>query len=120
MSLTWKKCPSVTTGGKPFFWIARPTEIPSPVLSVVWGRFQQKWSAQIDGKQVGLFETPEAAKQYFEREEKIKQGKIWRVYPDADPDNILFEGSRSACLKFLKTQSNRAELRFGKLLWENL
>lgn len=120
MSLTWKKYPSVITGGKPFFWIARPAEIPAPVLSVVWDRLQRKWATQINGKQVGLFETPEAAKRHFEREEKIKDGKIWRVYPDADPDKILFEGSRSACLRFLKTQPGRDILCFGKLLWEKL
>jgi hypothetical protein len=58
------------------------------------------------------------------RAEKIKLGKIWHVYPDDNPDNILFEGSKTACMTFIKEkfgirQYNNGTIRRGQLIWED-
>lgn len=55
------------------------------------------------------------------RAEKIKAGKLWQVH--APPDTLLFEGSRTACLKWLRTNGKvkarkRWEVVLGRLIWE--
>lgn len=57
------------------------------------------------------------------RAEKIKKGKIYWVYPDAEPENILFEGSRNACFSYLsKNKLNKnyktGNIRIGQVLFE--
>lgn len=45
MKLTWKKVPSVMTGGKRYFWVAYDDNIENyfPVGSVVWNRYYEKY-----------------------------------------------------------------------------
>lgn len=59
------------------------------------------------------------------RAEKIATGRVWHVYRDAEPDNTLFEGSKTACLKWLRNDPRgywyafrRGEIRIGKVIWE--
>lgn len=57
------------------------------------------------------------------RAEKIKAGKIWQV--DTAPDALLFEGTKTACLKWLRTNGHWREYKRGKislsrLIWEPL
>ncbi len=58
------------------------------------------------------------------REQLIKEGKVWLVYPDSDGDAIQFEGkSRAACLKYLKLKGltrdyKKGIIRIGELIWE--
>ncbi len=56
------------------------------------------------------------------RQTKIDAGKIWQVYPDKDPDNVLFEGSRSKCKLYIAQNCPEAykagQIRMGKLIWE--
>jgi hypothetical protein len=61
------------------------------------------------------------------RQEKIKQGKIWQVWRKNDSDNVLFEGSRTACIKYLKEQGlyrlwkrGKADVSLGELISENI
>ena len=58
------------------------------------------------------------------RQDKINKGKLWQVYPDNDADEIMCEGSKSFCMKYIKEnglmrQYKRGAYRVGKLLWEN-
>lgn len=57
------------------------------------------------------------------RTEKIAGGQVWQVYPDGDPDKIMFEGSKSACQGYVKAKRLTRELkrgiiRLGKVIWE--
>lgn len=52
MKITWRKIPSVTTGGKPYFY--RGDAIGS---SVVWNRGTKKYHATLWGKEVGRFDA---------------------------------------------------------------
>lgn len=54
------------------------------------------------------------------RADLIEAGKIWQVYPNAEPDNILFEGSKTACQQFQRDVRSVDNPRIGKLIWENL
>jgi hypothetical protein len=59
------------------------------------------------------------------REQKIVSGKLWQVYPDEKPDNILFEGSKTACRGYirenrLQRQVKSGDVRLGQLIWEEL
>jgi len=58
------------------------------------------------------------------RADKIKAGKIYQVYPDIDPDSIMFEGSKTACMTYIRKTCGmwgykRGKIRVGQLLWEN-
>ena len=58
-----------------------------------------------------------------ERQHLIARGKLWVVYADATPDMILFEGSRTACLKYVRTTHGlrayrNGRIRIGQLIWE--
>lgn len=56
------------------------------------------------------------------RDKKIASGKVWQVYPNKDLDNVLFEGSRTACQKFIRANCRSAwrigAIRLGKLIYE--
>ena len=57
------------------------------------------------------------------RAQKIKLGKIWQVYFDIAIEDIQFEGSKSACIKYLKENNlwkkyKRGEIRIGQLIFE--
>ena len=59
----------------------------------------------------------------MERAWKLKLGKLWQVYANATPDNILIEGSKSFCLKVMQERHmmrsyKRGEIRLGQLIWE--
>jgi hypothetical protein len=63
--LVWEKFPSVTTGGKPFFWVGRKitTRYARKVATVFWSRVEQQWAAEDgDEKRLGLFFTADLAK----------------------------------------------------------
>lgn len=56
------------------------------------------------------------------RQEKILKGKLWTVHFD-NCDNNLFEGTKTACHKYLKEnnltrQYKRGKIRVGQLIWE--
>lgn len=57
------------------------------------------------------------------RAEKIATGRVWHVYRDAEPDNTLFEGTKTACLVWLRAgtqwrEYKRGALRVGRVIWE--
>lgn len=58
------------------------------------------------------------------REQKIDAGKIWQVYNKLSPDDVLFEGSKSACIKWAKNtlpvQYKYGTIVIGKLIYENI
>lgn len=58
------------------------------------------------------------------REQKINKGKLWIIHPDSDGDKILFEGSKTSCVKYLKENKlwgdyKKGVIRLGQLIWEN-
>lgn len=66
--------------------------------------------------------TPIPAIKIEKRQKLIEQGKLWQVYPEGDSDNILFEGSRTACMKYIRQNCPNAwrknEVRLGKVIRE--
>jgi hypothetical protein len=57
------------------------------------------------------------------RAELIERFKLWHVYYDVDPDTILCEGSKTACLRYLSEHHltrkvKRGEIRLGQIIWE--
>lgn len=58
------------------------------------------------------------------REELIRAGRVWQVYPDNKPEDIKFEGSHSACVRWLKTNRlwrawrTGGGIRLGRLIYE--
>jgi hypothetical protein len=59
------------------------------------------------------------------RDEKIKFGLIHQVYPDSDPEKIMFEGSETACRGYVKAKRLTREVktgivRIGQVIWEKL
>jgi hypothetical protein len=57
MKIQWTKIPSVTTGGKPYFY--RGDAIGS---SIVWNRADKKYHATLWGKFLGWFDNIPSAK----------------------------------------------------------
>lgn len=57
-----------------------------------------------------------------DREKLIDAGKVWQVYDKTTPDNVLFEGSKSACEKWANNnfpvQYKYGTIRIGKLIYE--
>jgi hypothetical protein len=59
------------------------------------------------------------------RQEKIAKGKLWQVYTNEKPNNILFEGCKTKCLTFIKDHFGikmykRGLVRIGQLIFEKL
>jgi len=61
--MDWRKCPSVTPGGKPYFYVSFNGQHEK--TTVVWSRLEQKWLLIGDMasgvEQYGLFNSPKAA-----------------------------------------------------------
>lgn len=54
---------------------------------------------------------------------KIDAGKIWQVYPDGQPENILFEGTKTGCKNWLKVNGRirdykKGSVRLAQVIWE--
>ncbi len=70
MKVEWKKCPSVTKGGKPFFWVTTNLE---EKYWVVWDRFTKTWVVSIRPKTKeedpykDWFSSPKSAMKYVEK-----------------------------------------------------
>jgi len=74
----WKKVPSVTTGGRPYFWFLDLSGFPRDVLaavglsykvSVAWNRRERKWEVNTGGnfeKSLGLFGSDRAGREFVE------------------------------------------------------
>lgn len=69
----------------------------------------------------------EFTKQYnlyiMTRKQLIEDNKVWIVYPDQEPDNILFEGTETAARKYIRKEHNRnfkkGVIRIAKVIWES-
>jgi len=61
MKITWKKCPSVTTGGKSYFYF---TFAYNQYWWVVWDRGCQKWQFKNESKTFEAFTNLEKALEY--------------------------------------------------------
>ncbi len=60
----WKKMPSVTTGGKPYFWLYYLGN--KRIASVVWNRKEQSYALETEGIDLGLVDEPKTAKKRIE------------------------------------------------------
>lgn len=57
------------------------------------------------------------------RSQLIHAGKVWQVYLAASPDDVLHEGSKTACIAFIRQKFGigayrRGTVRIGKLIFE--
>lgn len=56
------------------------------------------------------------------RQQLIERGKIWQVYPDGEPDNILFEGNKTAAKNYISKyhyrQYKKGIIRLAQIIWE--
>jgi hypothetical protein len=57
------------------------------------------------------------------RQELIAAGKIWQVYPDGQPENILHEGNKTSCNTYIRDHGLQRAIKTGKtrlaqILWE--
>lgn len=60
----------------------------------------------------------------MKRQQLIDKGKVWQVYPDSNPDNILFEGTITQCRKYIVDNNlmrdiKKGTTRLGKLIYES-
>lgn len=64
---TWKRVPSVTTGGMQFFYVRydRDTYPYFVRQSVVWDRQVNAWAAQENDKTIGYYDNIHDAKRAF-------------------------------------------------------
>ncbi len=63
----WNRCPSVTTGGKPFFWCRR---VATGMQHVCWHRGYRAWYLFLnhsDNPTAGPFSSPKGAREAGER-----------------------------------------------------
>lgn len=57
------------------------------------------------------------------RTEQIHKGKIWQVYLDSAPDNLLFEGNKTKCFDYIKVNFGmraykKGTVRIGQVIFE--
>ncbi len=57
------------------------------------------------------------------RQELIDKGKVWQVYLDIEPENILFEGTKTRCNKYIREKYSmrlwkQGIVRLAKIIWE--
>jgi hypothetical protein len=65
MKTIWEKMPSVTTGGKPYFWVHRAEN--GCFWTVVWNRIAERWVLETStGSILGYFDTDKEAKKAAE------------------------------------------------------
>lgn len=69
----WKKFPSVTTGGKPYFWLYY--EGKKIVASVVWNRIEKMYAVEIEETNMGYMENLKSAKKNVETIVKLGETK---------------------------------------------
>ncbi len=63
--LSWKKCPSVTYGGKPYFHIAF---CQGTKWTVVWDRFEESWTVTKNDQYVTNVSSAKKGMDYVERQ----------------------------------------------------
>jgi hypothetical protein len=64
--IEWRKAPSVTTGGKAYFWVTFKTP-QGGKRWVVWDRVEQQWAVtDEDNKPLGFFKTDKEGKKAVE------------------------------------------------------
>ena len=63
-TLDWRKAPSVTTGGKPYFWVGYAGG--QLLYWVVWDRYAQKWAVTDANKTLAYFDSAAAGKKWAE------------------------------------------------------
>lgn len=49
------------------------------------------------------------------RQELISKGRIWQVYPNGETENILFEGCKTSCLKYITNNYGMKAYKTGKI-----
>ena len=70
MKTIWEKMPSVTAGGKPYFWTTKATG-GHGYFKVVWDRFAQKWVLTLpDDSTFDYYDSDTKAKKAYERIQK--------------------------------------------------
>lgn len=57
------------------------------------------------------------------RQQKIQKGKLWQIYFDKTPEDIIFESTKSGCFAYLRrnycmAQYKQGMIRIGQLIWE--
>jgi hypothetical protein len=59
------------------------------------------------------------------RNRKIGAGKLWQISTGYDPEEVVFEGSKTRCLAWLSTRNElrkwrrgKSAYRLGQLIWE--
>jgi hypothetical protein len=49
------------------------------------------------------------------REQLIERFKLWNVYTSSDPDRTLFEGSKTACFRYIRENHSMRDLKRGRI-----
>ena len=80
----WKKIPSVSTGGKDYFWLyyeikGKKYEDYKKIASVVWNRKVMAYALEINGKDDGIADTLPIAKKRVEFVIKTGGFKKWLI-----------------------------------------
>lgn len=59
------------------------------------------------------------------RPQKLRAGKLWQITPTTEPETILYEGSKTACLAWLRAKGvlrhwkkGKSGLSLGRVIWE--
>jgi hypothetical protein len=60
--MNWKKCPSVRSGGKPFFYIRKAAD--GGKLVVAWSRFERSWIYSKNEQHISAHATRQLAQKF--------------------------------------------------------
>lgn len=70
MNVKWERCPSVMTGGKPYFLY---TLEGRNRLYIIWDRYEGAWCCMVNDKKVRYYGLMENARKYFRQVYKPKE-----------------------------------------------
>lgn len=99
--IKWQKVPSVTSGGKKYFWTA---QTPRGRVWVIYDRHLKKWVIQVEGstRPVQTFGSPESSKKFV---------KAW--IQERNPMKFLRKPKKSLTIKRKRGLINPFDLKVG-------
>ena len=82
MTYEWRKLPSVTPGGKAYFWIYYKNSTPrEKIASIVWNRAERAYAVEIKGTKLEWWDQDQLSLAKKHVELTVKAGKFEKQSP---------------------------------------